>query len=130
MDTLCAANEPDAGHPITPFVERFFCRRSNCRMLRQAEIIIGAEIEDRFAVGHADHCALACSDHALAFISAGRTNFLELGRDAGVESFIHKQRSKSIKPCLEEPQIFWLVDHLPAAHDLSLILTCRSRFGS
>src|SRR5439155_21003671 len=70
------------------------------------------------------------SDHALAFISAGRANFLELGRDAGVESFIHKQRSKSIKPCLEEPQIFWLVDHLQAAHAFSLIINCRYRFGS
>src|SRR5437870_1450236 len=71
MDTLGAANEPNTGHAVTPFIERFFCRSGNRRMLRQAEIIIGTEIEDGFAVRNADHGALGRDDDTLAFVSAG-----------------------------------------------------------
>ena len=47
-------------------------------MLRQAEIIVGAKIQHRLAVGHADGRALRRDDDAFPLVSAGSVDCVKL----------------------------------------------------
>ncbi len=47
-------------------------------MLRQAEVIVGAQIQHRLAVRHPDGGALRRHDNALVFERAGLLNLLQL----------------------------------------------------
>src|SRR2546422_3894710 len=58
VDALRAADEPHTGHAVTPFVERVPRPGDNRGMLRQAEIIVRAEVENRLAVRHTNARAL------------------------------------------------------------------------
>src|SRR5205807_6188202 len=62
MDSLRAADETHARHSIAPTIERFLRRCYYRRMLGQAQIIISAQVEDRFAITDADGSALRRDD--------------------------------------------------------------------
>ena len=42
---LGAADEPDAGHAEAPLVERCLGRRDDLRMIGEAEVVVGAEVQ-------------------------------------------------------------------------------------
>ena len=79
VDALGAADEAHAGQAVAPLVERRLGGCGHGRMLRQAQVIVGAQVEHRFAVGHADGGALRRDDDALALVRAGGTNARQLG---------------------------------------------------
>ncbi len=58
-------------------VERFFGRLDQFGMIRQAEIIIRAHIEDAFATGHGDVRVLRRGDDAFGFVKSLRPYFFE-----------------------------------------------------
>ena len=58
VDALRAADEAHAGHAVAPLVERRLRRGLHVRVLRQAEVVVGAQVEHRLAVRHADGRAL------------------------------------------------------------------------
>jgi hypothetical protein len=60
-------------------VDRRFGRRRHGRMLRQPQVVVGAQVEDRFAVGDADSSALGRDDDAFALVRAGGANARQLG---------------------------------------------------
>jgi len=49
MHALGAADEADAGQAVAPLVNRRLGRGGNGRMLRQAQVIVGAQIQDGLA---------------------------------------------------------------------------------
>ena len=78
VDALRAADEAHAGQAVAPLVDRRLGRRGHGRMLRQAQVIVGAQVEHRLAVGHADGGALRRDDDALALVRAGGANARQL----------------------------------------------------
>ena len=78
VDALGAADEADAGHAVAPLVNGRLRRRRDRRMLRQPQVIVGAQVEHRLAVGHADGGALGRDDDAFALVCAGGANTRQL----------------------------------------------------
>ena len=54
VDLLRAADEADAGHAVAPAVEGLVGGGDHLGMVGQAEIVVGAEVQHRLAVGDAD----------------------------------------------------------------------------
>src|ERR1019366_8100469 len=79
MNALGPADEADTGHAITPLVERGLGGGGHGRMLGQAKIVVGTEIQHRLAVGDANGRALRRDDDALALVSAGTADVRKLG---------------------------------------------------
>src|SRR5205823_4362384 len=92
MKALGAANETHRGEAVTPAVEGGMGGFDDLRMLRQAEVIIGAHIENRLAISHPDVGILGRGNNALAFESAGGANFFDLPRKMGLEGRVHIAR--------------------------------------
>ena len=70
MDVLCAANESDGTHAETVRVEGFFCCFDEPGMIGEAEVIIGTEVGDLFAVGF-DGRPLGRGDDSFGLVCAG-----------------------------------------------------------
>ena len=81
MDILRPANEAHTRHSETMAVERFLRRRDECRMIGQAEIVVGAEIDHAPAVGDWDLGVLRPGDDALGFEKSLRFDFIQGLRD-------------------------------------------------
>ena len=54
MNTLCAADKAHTGHAISPAIQSFMGRFDDLRMFCQAEIIVGAHVEDFTSTSNAD----------------------------------------------------------------------------
>ena len=74
VHVLGAANEPDAGHPVAPLVDGLFGGSRHPRVLRQPQIVIGAQVQHRLAVRHSDRHALWGDNHPLVFVCPRRAN--------------------------------------------------------
>ena len=53
VDLLGAADEPHARHAVAPAVERLLGRRDEPRVVGQAEVVVGAQVEHLAAAGDA-----------------------------------------------------------------------------
>ena len=89
MHSLRSADETDGGHAVAPLVKGFAGGGGNCGMLREAEVIVRAKVQDRLAVGHTDGGALRRHDDALVFEGAGGADVFELGLYLFYEGTIH-----------------------------------------
>ena len=74
VEALRAADEPHAGQAVAPLVDSGLGGGGYRRMLRQAQIVVGAQVQHRLAVGHANGRALRRDDDALVLVRAGRAN--------------------------------------------------------
>ena len=92
MQGLRAADEAHRGHAEAEFVERRPRGRDDVRVIGEAEIIVGAEI-DRLARalrrGDADAPALRPGDQPLALGQAGGLDFVERRAEVAQESVGH-----------------------------------------
>src|SRR5690625_2594630 len=81
MFLLRSADEADRGHAIPVPIERCLRRLDQRRAVRQAEIIIRAEIQDPLPRDHGNLCRLLRGDHPLGMIKALLMQRLEPGRE-------------------------------------------------
>jgi hypothetical protein len=70
VDVLCAADESYGTHAETMRVEGFFCCLDEPGMVGEAEVIIGTEVGDLFAVGF-DGRPLGRGDDSFGLVGAG-----------------------------------------------------------
>ncbi len=78
---LRAADEPDAGHAVAPAVEGLLGRRDDARVVGQAEVVVGAEVEHLGAVRDAVTRPLRRDDHPLGLEEASRPDLVELAAE-------------------------------------------------
>ena len=113
MHLLGSADEAHRGHAVAPSVERLLGGLDHLRMVGQAEVVVGAEVQDltlqlcapcaRPADGN--HRALRAADHALRLLEAGASDLLKLLVEVRSHSFEHQAlQLKTIFPqCPEWP---------------------------
>ncbi len=70
MDGLRAADKAHAGQAVSPILQRLLRGGDDGGMIRQAEVVVRAEIEDH-ATGNGDRGLLRAGNDALALIEAG-----------------------------------------------------------
>ena len=70
MDVLCSADKSDGTHSETVRIEGFFCGFDEPWMVGEAEVIIGAEVGDLFAVWF-DGRPLGRGDDSFGLVGAG-----------------------------------------------------------
>jgi len=78
-----AADEADRGHAEAVTVEAFLGRRHQGRMVGEAQIVVGAEVQNLAAVGDGDVGALVAEDGALDLPQGLVADGLEFGGDIG-----------------------------------------------
>ena len=92
MERLRAADEAHRGHAEAEFVHRALGRRDDLRVIGEAEVIVGAEI-DRLALalrpGDADPSALRSGQQALALGEARRLDVVERRAEVGEKGVGH-----------------------------------------
>ena len=76
VNILCAANKTHRRHTETVRVHRFFRRLDQARIVRKAQIVVGAEVQ-YLLVGHGDLGTLRRCDDALRFIKTRLANLGE-----------------------------------------------------
>ena len=89
---LGAANEADGGKSVAPFIEPRVGGRPDGGMLGQAEVIVGAQVDDRRAIPHPHMRALGRLNAAFRFISAGRADGGELDGEVRLQGAKHDDR--------------------------------------
>ncbi len=94
MLLLGAADEPHAGEAVAPRVERVARRLEQPRVVGEAEVVVGAEVEHLGAVGD-DLGLLRAADAALALGEAGLLDPVELGGEVVPESSVHHSSVQS-----------------------------------
>ena len=95
VDGLRAADEAHAGQAEAVAVQRFLGRGDKFRMVSEAEVIVGAEVQDRAAVrrpGHGDGGSLGASEDAFGFVEAGLADGVEGGGELSVEVGEHPEQ--------------------------------------
>ena len=70
MNPLRAANEANRGKPKAPFIIGLLCCFDQRRVCRQAEIVVGAKVDDTFGFCGVDARVLGRRDDALILVSA------------------------------------------------------------
>src|SRR6476646_8809519 len=95
MNGLRAANEADRGHAVAPLFQTCLRGGLHLRLLREAEVIVGAKIDEPLAVADADLGALRRRDDALFFIEAGFANALKFALKVFLECAVHSVLSSS-----------------------------------
>jgi hypothetical protein len=81
VDALRAADESHAREPVTPAIQRRVRRGSHVGMLREAEVIVRAEIQHFAPVRERDARALRRPDEPLALPRPRRADGIELRRE-------------------------------------------------
>src|SRR4030095_2542949 len=89
VNALGATDETNGGHSVTPLVEGRVRCGNDFGMLRQSEVVVGAEIQHGFAVGYADGCSLRGGDDTLALISSRGPNLSKLRADILLKGSCH-----------------------------------------
>src|SRR5262245_48163506 len=92
VDTLCTADEPHAGQAVAPRVQSFLRGRFHRRMLREAKVIVRAQVQHRLAVRDTDGSALRGHDHPLVLIRARLAD----GGQLVLEKFLKRRLHKSL----------------------------------
>jgi hypothetical protein len=85
VEVLGAADEPDTGHAETAIVHGGFGRRDDVRVVGQAEVVVGAEVQDGRAgltdPPCCDVAGLGGVDVALGLVEACGADVVELGAE-------------------------------------------------
>ena len=102
MDLLGAADEANRGHAVAPAIERFFRGRDDRGMVGQAEVVVGAEVEDIRPAGHSYMSALRSGDDSLGFVEPGRFDFGQGPREILPHLGEHDYRSLHLRITLPE----------------------------
>ena len=89
VDVLRAADEAHRRHAVAALAEHVARRREHGRVVGQAEVVVGAEVEQLAPVGERDVRALRRGDHALALAEPGRGDLVELALELLAHSFEH-----------------------------------------
>ena len=76
MDSLRSADEADAGEAVAPALEGGARRFAHRRVLRQAQVVVRTQVQDRGAITDRYPRALGGGDDPLGLVGAG-------GPDAG-----------------------------------------------
>jgi hypothetical protein len=93
VQALRAADEAHARHPIAPGVQGAVRRGHQLRMAGQAEVVVGAEVQDPLrAPLHPDLGALRADDRPLFAQQPLLAHRLELARRRLCESWVHASR--------------------------------------
>jgi hypothetical protein len=85
VDVLRAADEAHRTQAEAALVQALVRGRDHRRVGRQAQVVVGAQVEHLGAVAGADQAALGCGDDALVLVQAGLARGLQLGGHPGVE---------------------------------------------
>ena len=83
------ADEADGRHAVAVGVERLLGGFHQLGVVGQAEIVVGAEIQDILAGRHLDGCLLGRRDDTFFLVQAGFTDGLELGFEILLKIVIH-----------------------------------------
>ena len=89
MDLLRAADEADAGQAVAPAVEGFLGGGDDLRMVGQAEVVVGAEVQHRPPPADADAGLLRRGDDPLALEEPGGADLVELPARCCLSLIVH-----------------------------------------
>ena len=89
VDVLRAADEAHRGHAVAALAERLARGREHRRVIGEAEVVVGAEVEQLAPVGERHVRALRRGDHALALAEPGRGDLVELALELIAHCFEH-----------------------------------------
>ncbi len=89
MQILRSANEAHGSHTKTPSVEAFFGGSEDLRMIRQAKIIVRAQIEHLTTVLQLDPRILGAGDDAFGLIETRLAKAVDLTRKIVFEIVVH-----------------------------------------
>jgi len=70
VNRLGSADEPYRRETVSPPVQALVGRADNLRMIRQPEVVVGAQVDHLSAIGHADVGSLRRGQHALVLVQA------------------------------------------------------------
>ena len=77
VDGLGAADEAHGGQAVAPLVEGRVGGCDDVGMVGQAEVVVGAHVEDTGSVGDVDMGVLGGEEQALGFPGSGGADFFE-----------------------------------------------------
>ncbi len=77
VQVLCAADEAHAGHAEAVGVQRVLGGGDHVRVVGQAQVVVGAEVQHRAAIGKGDLGGLRRGDDALGLEQAGGADLVE-----------------------------------------------------
>ena len=89
MDALRAADEAHRRHAVTVTVERAVSGFADRRVVREREVVVGAEVDQFAAVGEPDHGLLRRGQHALGLEETGAFQVFGLGSQSVEKTTIH-----------------------------------------
>ena len=92
VDLLRAADEAHRGHPVAPAVERLVGGGDHRRVVGEAEVVVGAEV-DQLRAGEADVAALGRGDRPLRLAQPGGVDLRQLRRDLRADLAEHRVSS-------------------------------------
>src|SRR5262249_50018161 len=95
--------EADRGHAVAPLFKTGLRGGLHLRLLRKAEIIVGAEIDEPAAAAHAHLGALRRRDDTLFLVEAGFANARELTLKMLFERAVHVRSPSSSWTCGARP---------------------------
>ena len=110
MTGVRAADEAHRGHAVAVLIDRPLRRRPHHRVVRETQVVVGAEVDD-VALAGAHHAALGAGEHALALVEALLAQTGELAAQALDDSLIHEMqlylslnvRARSKRPSRQRP---------------------------
>ena len=89
VDVLRAANEAHGGHAVAVFADGFARDGEELRVVGEAEVVVGAEVDDLSAVDDLNRRALGARDDALFFVEASVSQAIKLGAEMFDKGLIH-----------------------------------------
>ena len=78
MDLLGPADEAHARHAVSPAVECLLGGGDEPRIVREAEVVVGAEVEHLAPTGHFDRGLLGGEDDPLGLVEALGADLVQL----------------------------------------------------
>ena len=95
VNLLCAADETDACHAVSPAIERLVGGGNHRRMVGQAQVVVGTEVQYGFLFKHAYPGTLRRGNYPFILEKASFTDLLKLAK----QIIFHQVEHRSI-PCV------------------------------
>ena len=89
VHALRATDEAHRGHPKAPLVDTCLGRLDQAPIVGETEIVVGAEVEHRLAVGQTDGRRLRTADNAFGLVEALGANAVEGPAEMGAVGVVH-----------------------------------------